>query len=113
MIPKRRLNTQSEQTLLKQTKFLFQPLKMGRNFVFGCFNFFLLFFLQGRVIYHVKTLSVVIRKTFKNSKNFSIVEKKHFEIFDFWSNFALISQVVNCNSLFKLNLSSENLVLFN
>ena len=51
-------------------------------------------------------LSVVIRTTFK--KIFS-VEKNQFEIFDFWSNFELISkEVSNCNTLFKLNLSREN-----
>ena len=33
------------------------------------------------------------------------------EIFDFWSNYELISRVdSNCNSLFKLYLSRENLV---
>ena len=63
--------------------------------------------------YHIKALSVVIRTIFENfEKKFHSVEKNRFEIFDFWSNFELISKVAsNCNHLFKLNLGRQNLVL--
>ena len=55
----------------------------------------------------------MIRTTLKNFKKvFTKLEKKRFEMFDFWSHFELIIKVVSyCNSLFKLNLSPENLVL--
>ena len=54
----------------------------------------------------------MIRTTYKKIKKKFSVEKQRFEILDFGSNFKLIIEVVsNCNSLFKLNLSRENLVL--
>ena len=102
---------------------LFRPLKVGRNFGFGCFIFFCIFCIR---LYHaksgstndywtglsnIKALSIVgFRKT---SKKFSVSRKTSLKIFDFWSNFEfeLISKTFSsCNRLFKLNLSPENLI---
>ena len=64
------------------------------------------------MINHFKALLFVYLNIKKVQKHFHCVEKNRFEIFDFWSNFESISEVViSCNSLFKLNLSLENLVL--
>ena len=68
------------------------------------------------MIYHIKALLIVIRTTLKIAKKVFTVSRKTqftvFEIFDFCSNFELISKVVsNCNSLLKLNLRCEILVL--
>ena len=56
------------------------------------------------MMYHTKALSIVFRTIFK---------KNRLEIFDFWFIFELIIKILsNCNSLFELNLSRENLVFF-
>ena len=63
------------------------------------------------MVYHIKALSRLSKFSIFFPRS---VEKNRFEIFDFWPNFELISKVVsNCNSLFKLNLSRENLFLLN
>ena len=97
---------------------------MGLNFGFGCFNFFCFFFLAklAATNNHRRRLSdISYYSTFSRDsndiKNFQknyteSVEKNRFEVFYSWSNFELISKVLsNCNSLFKLNVSRENLAL--
>ena len=67
---------------------------------------------NGWVINHFKALLFVDLNIKKNQRPFHCVEKNRFEIFDFWSNFESFREVViSCNSLFKLNLSLENLVI--
>ena len=69
------------------------------------------------IIANKSTKSIISSKLFAElNQNYSetknSVEKNWFEIFDFWSNFDLFSKVVSkCNSLFKLKVSRENLVL--
>ena len=53
-----------------------------------------------------------MRINLQNFKKVFSVEKNRFEVFDFRSNFELISKVAsNFNSLFRLNLSLENIIL--
>ena len=92
--------------------FFFRPMKMGRNFVFGCVYVFFLF------VFHAKSattnnnrteLSVISYKIpfYRDSK-----DNKNVEISDFWSIFELIKKVVsNFNSLFRPNFSREILIL--
>ena len=64
----------------------------GKNFVLGC----VCKSTFSRDLNHIKKLS----------KSFPSVEKTWFEIFEFLSNFDLISMGIKyCNSFFKLNLS--------
>ena len=73
------------------------------SIVFGCVSLFLKFFFfflylapriiigMGRLIYHIKALSIVIQTTIKNFESqFFSVEKNRSETFDFWSNFELV-----------------------
>ena len=90
-----------------------------------CFSFSQLFVFHAKsvttnnhrtgltdVMYHIKALSIVMRINLQNFKKVFSVEKNRFEVFDFWSNFELISKVAsNFNSLFSFNLSLENIIL--
>ena len=86
------------------------------NFVFVCVLVFsFLFFTQnhveqkviwiGRVIYHVKTFSVVIRTTLKSFKNLIFVDSQINLIFKSWFFFPISSKWSEWAGLFMLTLS--------
>ena len=98
---------------------------MRRNFGFGCvFSlFFILFSTQrqvpqkiigmDRVVFHIKAFSIVIRTTLEIFKCLYTVSRKigfKFLIFGLTSSLYAVS-VYAYNSLFKLTLSRENLVV--
>ena len=74
---------QSEWLMCKAS--FFQPLKMGRNFLFGCVLVFSFFSTQNQVPqviigllkpFHIKDFSVVIQTIFPKNLQKNYVEKK-------------------------------------
>ena len=87
------------------SKFLFRPLKMERNFVFGCVLVFFCFVFHAKPgtinndrtglsdILYLSPFSRDLNHIKKFPKSFRSVEKNSFEILDFSSNFDRVSRL--------------------